>query len=104
MSSLPRSHHRDNCFLPFCFWVDSSVYILVVVPPSFWVLSFLGLPRPLVAPCFKPLADKSVVGAVLVTGLPLFFFSGPGPMIVSWGGSGTFSGAAVRLCVGMDVP
>ena len=52
--------------------------------------------RPFVT-CFKALADKSLVGAILVTGLPLFSIAGPCPRTVSWGG--TVSRAAVRRCV-----
>ena len=39
-----------------CFYVESSVSLLSVVPPSFWAVF------PLVTPCSKPLADKSLVG------------------------------------------
>ena len=75
------------------------------VPMSFCV-SFLGLPRPLVACCFPPTSTLSKPVAGLVTGLPLFFFSAPGTVtcsVASCGGSGTFHWAAVRLCaLGID--
>ena len=66
-----------------CFKVESSVSLLSVVPPSFWAVSFLGLPRFFVTPCSKPLADKSLVGCDRFPSL-LFFGSSSNIRVLGW--------------------
>ena len=76
---------------------DFDFLVRILSGCVFWAVSSL---RPYVTPCFKPLADKSLVGAVLVTGLPLFSFSGPCPRTVSWGGAVAVSRVGPTVEVG----
>ena len=69
------------------FYVESSVSLLSVVP---FVLGCV-LPGSAAALCNTLLQSGPISHWLAVTVLPLFFFSGPGPIFVSWGGSGTFS-------------
>jgi len=84
--------------LPLFACVASGAFH-AVMPPSLYAASFLGLTRPLVAPCCNTL------GGSRPTGLLLFFQSASGTMTVSCGVLAPWIGRlSVTVCLALTLP